>query len=315
MLRGANTKNEVRKRASKRLGIGSHVALATASTDIHTDSIPGTRGQPPSISLLPLSPLDPAKPRNKRPKRLKAGSTPDSKLIDTGVKASNRVAPSAYSSSGLGGVKDPNGKNHRTLNTVTPDTLPIHSTTPLADHHSGQNLNRNGNTSRPATLGSTLLAQVRQCIQHETEKWGRKPFVMDVVLDLKASWAESAVGPPATVRTQQSLIVCENGEGVAVPRGAAGTVFYRTYEFTDLQSLDAYWADQSDLWRNFSTESGASRERYSIIGDGGEEEPVGAGLEDWGALDKCLRGPIGNSRFPVSRERSTVTWPSATLDK
>ncbi|KAJ2927887.1 hypothetical protein H1R20_g9197, partial [Candolleomyces eurysporus] len=137
----------------------------------------------------------------------------------------------------------------------------------------------------------TLLDQVRQCVKDETEKYGRKPFVMDVVLDLKARWAENLC---------QTLLVYDDEEGDNLRH--VGAVNHRTYDFKDQEGVDAYWADQEEIWRNFGTESAVGLEASSIHS------------EDADLAVDILGGRIGISRFPMSRERSTVTRSPGSAD-
>lgn len=257
--------------------------------------------------MLPLYQPDAAMPPNKRSKRLKAGSRMDSRT-GTDVKAKRRVTPAQYLPTGPathpGGVER-HDRHYRTLPVPPVDRLTHSIAPPLADRHFSL-------LSRSSTIGSTLLAQVRRCVQYETEKWGRRPFVMDVILDLKASRDERGTlyeptMTTAATRTQKPLIVCRNGEGDA-PRAAAGAPCYhhRTYyDFTGLKSLDLSWADQSNAWGSFGTDGmGLEQRRESVISgeEDGEAEP-----EDNSVGESTLGGRIGNSRFPISRERSTVT--------
>jgi hypothetical protein len=140
-------------------------------------------------------------------------------------------------------------------------------------------------------MDRSLLDQVRQCVKDETEKYGRKPFVMDVVLDLKARWAQNLC---------QTLIVCDEEEGDNLRH--AGAVYHRTYDFKDQDSLNAYWAEQGEIWRNFGTESGVGREAASTH------------LNDTDLAVDFLGGCFGNSRFPMSRERSTAAQSPGSAD-
>lgn len=134
---------------------------------------------------------------------------------------------------------------------------------------------------------------------------------MDVVLDLKSTLADrvtllESTMTMAAARTRELVLARDNGEGDA-PGGADAPCYYRTYDLTDVESLDLYLADQRRVWGSFGTESMESERRKEIVIRGdeeGEDEP-----ED-NSGESMLGWRIANSRFPTSRERSTVTWPA-----
>ncbi|PFH51302.1 hypothetical protein AMATHDRAFT_47190 [Amanita thiersii Skay4041] len=114
---------------------------------------------------------------------------------------------------------------------------------------------------------STLLSQVRRYIDCVAEyaATDRKPCIMDVILDLKASAAaERRTSSKAVVRAHRS----------ETPDMWSR---YREYDFSDTNSLDAYWADQSSIWR--------------------------------GTHINCVF-KSGSIHYPDSCERSTASWPS-----
>ncbi|CAA7260081.1 unnamed protein product [Cyclocybe aegerita] len=82
-----------------------------------------------------------------------------------------------------------------------------------------------------------LLDLARRSIEIESDWVGRRPCVMDVILDLRDLGQNSAL---------EALLLLLNHGGAS--NGDPYPSYYRTYDFSDERSLVAYWADQSVLW-------------------------------------------------------------------
>lgn len=83
----------------------------------------------------------------------------------------------------------------------------------------------------PLSHARLLLSRARQCIELETDWLGRKPSIMDFILNLKS---------PAT--NYDDLLID------ALDRSRQSCPLHRTNDFTDERSLDTYWADQALIW-------------------------------------------------------------------
>lgn len=114
----------------------------------------------------------------------------------------------------------------------------------------------------PRSPASLLLARARESVELKTDWLGRRPAIMDVILDSKVS--------PAVEFTEDVLI-----EAVERCQSWLPGLRREAYNFTDEQSLDTYWADQSAIWRGMCSSEGPA------------------------------------TRFPDSGERSTATWTAA----
>ncbi|TFK20347.1 hypothetical protein FA15DRAFT_129472 [Coprinopsis marcescibilis] len=139
-----------------------------------------------------------------------------------------------------------------------------------------QRLSSSGSTDQNIPP-NVFLSQVRQSIKREKEsKSGRKLFIMDVIMDLKANLAEGSAAI-----TQTFLAANVVGETF----GQQNWAYYRTYDFAEEpRALENYWADQAKIWRH----------------DGNPAVPAGDSPNS--------SRPVG---FPISVERSTASWSPA----
>ncbi|KZT24592.1 hypothetical protein NEOLEDRAFT_1179268 [Neolentinus lepideus HHB14362 ss-1] len=89
-------------------------------------------------------------------------------------------------------------------------------------------------SSSGMSAAQLILDQARESIQRDpgSKPHGRKPLVMDVILD--------SLTPPTKFRED---ILMEALERSALPSPRW------TYTFKDKNSLDAYWADQEAIWK------------------------------------------------------------------
>jgi hypothetical protein len=77
-----------------------------------------------------------------------------------------------------------------------------------------------------------LLSRAKQHVQLEAAKLGRKPSIMDIIMELKSS-------------------ACDYQEDVLVliaDRSQDASYLRREYVFTDDEELEAYWSDQAAIW-------------------------------------------------------------------
>lgn len=107
-------------------------------------------------------------------------------------------------------------------------------------------------SSYPSTILSlssarAVLSQARQSAALEAAFLGRKPAVMDIILDLRSTVLDDDDDPPMG--------------GLHWPRMRFPV--YREYAFTDEQSLVTYWADQADIRRGMRMiDSGVATTRF-----------------------------------------------------
>lgn len=152
-----------------------------------------------------------------------------------------------------------------------------------------------------------MLSQARKTIENHKPDWSasgtkrirqRRPFIMDVVLELKAQYAgytteDVYVTFEAMRRNEDSRPVFE----------------YLAHDFSaGAESVDAYWNDQAKFWHEWKT---PDDDRIGCVG--GSTFPVGSSCDP--EADKSSMGTppssllsVGRAHFPDSSERSTASW-------
>ncbi|TFK55611.1 hypothetical protein OE88DRAFT_1641473 [Heliocybe sulcata] len=118
-------------------------------------------------------------------------------------------------------------------------------------------------SSSGTSAARLLLDQARETIQNDpgSKPHGRKPLVMDVILD--------SLPPPTEFREDILMEALERSQLSVLPTPPC------PYTFKDEHSLDAYWADQAEIWK----------ERHG---------------------DRLSSRPLTQSK--ISAERSTALW-------
>ncbi|EPQ59157.1 hypothetical protein GLOTRDRAFT_125465 [Gloeophyllum trabeum ATCC 11539] len=153
-------------------------------------------------------------------------------------------APGNARSSARGRRSDRDTHKKRRLQRESPDTGRSHP----SKHGANPSTPKRRHKKTPSTSSASssgmsparlLLSQARETVQRDpgSRPHGRKPFIMDVILD--------ALPPPTEFREDILMEALERSERSGLlpsPR--------RTYAFKDRDSLDAYWADQELIWKD-----------------------------------------------------------------
>ncbi|KAH9948418.1 hypothetical protein B0H21DRAFT_707832 [Amylocystis lapponica] len=124
----------------------------------------------------------------------------------------------------------------------------------------------------PTPPARDLLRRAQQTVEVDTDWLGRRPFIMDIILN--------AMSPAA-----------ENSEGVlleAIGRSQAD-IPRRDYVFTDKNSVDQYWTDQAVLWRGIAVEPAPylCQNRYPVSAERSTAAWVADEDDSQQALDDC----------------------------
>ncbi|OBZ77130.1 NADH dehydrogenase [ubiquinone] iron-sulfur protein 8, mitochondrial [Grifola frondosa] len=89
----------------------------------------------------------------------------------------------------------------------------------------------------PLSPAKDLLRRAQQSAEVDTDWLGRRPFVMDLILNAR---------PPVSAYSEDILMEALERSRTPRPRGE--------YMFGDPGALDAYWADQAAVWRGVAVD-------------------------------------------------------------
>ncbi|PCH40858.1 hypothetical protein WOLCODRAFT_162603 [Wolfiporia cocos MD-104 SS10] len=93
--------------------------------------------------------------------------------------------------------------------------------------------------SPPPSPARALLRQAQAVAELDTDWLGRRPFIMDVILNAK---------PPVSEYSEDIVMEALERSQAALPR--------QQYQFDDHEGVEQYWADQAVLWRGVAVGRG-----------------------------------------------------------
>lgn len=120
--------------------------------------------------------------------------------------------------------------------------------------------------SPPHSFAKELLRSAQEIAEAKTDWLGRRPFIMDVILDSRL---------PVSEYSEDIIMEALELSEAAIPGGS-------DYAFTDGESLDAYWTTQRSLWRGVAVQrtSPTLSGQYQVSAERSTASPVDYGQSD-----------------------------------
>lgn len=150
----------------------------------------------------------------------------------------------------------------------------------------------------PPSPARALLTQARRAAARDADVRGRRPFIMDVILNARA---------PVSEYSEDVLMDALERSQAALPRAR------RHYAFDGVESVDAYWADQAALWRGVAADQrdGSPLQRYQV-----SAERSTAGWEIDGDEDAAssTSGPSDCGLVHVASLPSSPSYSAGSID-
>ncbi|KAI0940158.1 hypothetical protein AcV5_001339 [Taiwanofungus camphoratus] len=118
-----------------------------------------------------------------------------------------------------------------------------------SDHHSMPSSMALASALPPSSPARELLRRAQQTAEVDTDWLGRRPFVMDVILNAM---------PPVSEYSEDIVMEALERSQAVFPRD--------DYVFDDQESLERYWADHAALWRGVAVQPAhyPSSKRYQV---------------------------------------------------
>ncbi|OCH96007.1 hypothetical protein OBBRIDRAFT_830601 [Obba rivulosa] len=265
------------------------IRILNSEEESGADQISGFSDPPPEEALSGVR-------RSARPRRTKTGASAKQSAQSSwdqsgpqGDKRQRRLHTARLSAERAAKTPD-GGRRQRTSGHAQPQRTGTDGGAPPA----------NDTANEPAAIASgslplsspsparDLLKRAQQGAEADAASSGRRPFIMDIILDSR---------PPVSAYSEDVLMdAIERSHAFA--RGRE-----REYVFTDRYSLDSYWADQAALWRGVADEAmnypsakrfRTSAERSTVSGDDNDARSTSA--DEFGGPSSSPMTPYSNMR-------------------